>query len=147
MPFWVQCHNIHLAFMYAPIIHSIGERIGRALEVEAGDDGRCKDKFVRVRISLDITKSLRQGVLIQPENEEEEEICILLLYERLPNFCYMCEKIGHVLRNCGEQGPAEAETKFGNWMCALSGSGDWKGVNRLVTSPNPSGSTCPNSGI
>lgn len=39
MDIWVQCHNVPLAFMHAPIIHSIGERIGRVLEVDSGLEG------------------------------------------------------------------------------------------------------------
>lgn len=63
MSIWVQCHNIPLAFMHAPIIHSIGEHIGRVLEVEVGVEGRCKGKFARIKISLDLSKPLKQRVL------------------------------------------------------------------------------------
>lgn len=97
MTICVQCHNVPLAFVKASIIHSIGEDIGRMIEIEASEDGRCKGKFARMRMSLDLSKPLRQGVWVQKENENES-ICIILLYERLPTFCYKCGKIGHVLR-------------------------------------------------
>lgn len=42
MAIWMQCHDVPLAFMHAPTIHSIGDRIGRVLEVESGVEGRCK---------------------------------------------------------------------------------------------------------
>lgn len=66
---WVQCHNVPLAFMHAPIISSIGDRIGRVFEVESGVEGRCKGMFARMKVSLDISKPLKQGVWVKSDNE------------------------------------------------------------------------------
>lgn len=38
-PFWVQCHNVPLAFMNSSIIQSFGERLGKVIEVDAGEGG------------------------------------------------------------------------------------------------------------
>lgn len=61
MTIWLQCHNVPLDFMHAPIIHSIGDCIGRVLEVEAEVLGRCKGMFTRMKVSLDISKPLNKG--------------------------------------------------------------------------------------
>lgn len=103
MPIWVQCHNVSFAFMQSNILHNIGSKIGKVLEVEAGADGMCAGRYARIRMMIDISKSLQQGIWVQPENSLEE-ICIILLYERLPNFCFECGKLGHVKRGCEEKG-------------------------------------------
>ncbi|XP_073041756.1 uncharacterized protein [Primulina eburnea] len=123
---WVQCHNLPFAFMHESVIRNLGERIGRVLEVDGEEDGNCTGKFVRVRVLLDITKPLLQGLRVKPE-EAEEEICILLLYERLPNFCYLCGRLGHVLKECVDHRDEDPVPSYGNWLRASSISG-----NRIV---------------
>lgn len=44
---WIQCHNVPWAFMNAAIIRNIGERLGRIVEIDAGEDGGCVGKFTR----------------------------------------------------------------------------------------------------
>ncbi|XP_073153566.1 uncharacterized protein [Henckelia pumila] len=113
VPIWVQVHNIPIAFMHSKIIRNIAERLGRVLEIDSGEDGRCTGKFARVRVVLDFHKPLKQGIWITPENTTEE-VCILLLYERLPNFCFMCGRLGHTLWHCEQKGEEAIEPQFGN---------------------------------
>lgn len=109
LPIWVQCHNLPLAYMHATILKNVGGRLGKVLEIEASEDGSCAGKLSQIRVMLDISKPLRQGIWIKQENfiddwikQEKfiDEICIILLYERLPQFCYLCGCLGHVLRDC-----------------------------------------------
>lgn len=125
MPIWIQCHNVPLAFMHSDIIRNIGSKIGRVLEVDEGDDGHCAGRFVRVRVSLNINKPLQQVIWILTKHSKEE-ICIILLYERLPNFCYKCGKIGHVERDYDKQETEGSESIFGNCLRANSVSEERK---------------------
>ncbi|KAL5792259.1 hypothetical protein ACOSP7_000853 [Xanthoceras sorbifolium] len=61
------------------------------------------------------------------------EVCsALLCYERLPNFCFYCGCMGHLLREChvNKLGVLEAaELKFGGWLRAPNDSSWGLGVN------------------
>lgn len=139
LPIWVQCHNVPLAFMHSTIIMNVGERIGRVLEIDATKDGSCVGKFSRVRIMLDITQALKQGIWIRPM-DSKEEICIILVYERLPQFCYSCGRLGHVIRECDGKIIEGPKFPFGNWLRAPSGVGDRKTQYPRTNSPIQSGS-------
>ncbi|XP_075483839.1 uncharacterized protein At4g02000-like [Primulina tabacum] len=122
MPIWVQCYNIPIVFMQSTILRNIGSKIGQVLDIEAGDDGNCIGRFARVRVMLDITKPLKQGIWVQTE-EKSEAVCIVLLYERLPNFCFSCGIIGHAQRNCDSKSNEGQSDKYGNWLRAQSSAG------------------------
>ncbi|XP_073046024.1 uncharacterized protein [Primulina eburnea] len=51
---------------------------------------------------------------------EEEDSIILLVYERLPNFCYACGRLGHSLRDYEEESAHNEKLVFGAWMRASS---------------------------
>ncbi|KAK0590300.1 hypothetical protein LWI29_025123 [Acer saccharum] len=60
-----------------------------------------------------------------PSPGEWEVITAILLYERLPEFCYACGIIGHGLRDCPDDearlGALEGETtKYGSWLRAAT---------------------------
>lgn len=114
---WVQLHNLPLAFMHSSIIRKLGEQLGVVLEVDAGDRGICSGRFARIRILHSIDKPLVKGIWVNLENSLEES-CILLLYEKLPNFCFACGRLGHILRDCVKTRVDKAHLEFGNWIRA-----------------------------
>lgn len=128
---WVKCHNVPIAFMHSAIIRNIGMKIGRVLEVDAGDDGHCSGRFAHIRVSLNITQPLQQCIWIQTE-QGKEEIFIILVYERLPKFCFNCGKLGHVVRYCNSHVGEISECKFGNWLRALVGFGERNILSRSL---------------
>lgn len=91
MPSWVQCHNLPLAFMKKDILQNLDSRVGKVLKVDEGEGGSCTGRFARIRVMLDNNKPIKQGLLVQSE-KSQEKICVILLYERLPNFCFKVER-------------------------------------------------------
>lgn len=62
--FWVQIHNIPIMCMNREAIQKLWERIGLVKEIEMNENGLCIGQFVRVRISINITKSLKKSCIL-----------------------------------------------------------------------------------
>ena len=64
----------------------MGDEINSVEEVDTDKDGNCIDEIVRLRIYMDITKPLQK--MLEVETNEDGNIPIPILYERLPDFCF-----------------------------------------------------------
>ncbi|XP_073119580.1 uncharacterized protein [Henckelia pumila] len=112
--FWVQCHNVPLSFSNKNILENIGAHIGLVEEVDQGESGSYLGSHIRIQVRLDIRKPLNKFVCVGVE--DEEDVFILLTYERIPNLCYRCGVIGHSFRTCGEASEKNDKLKYGIWM-------------------------------
>ena len=56
------------------------------------------DNYMRVRVSIDITKPLSRGKKVEFNNGEESWVSFK--YERLPNLCYWCGCLTHQDWDC-----------------------------------------------
>ncbi|KAL5740754.1 hypothetical protein ACOSQ2_029934 [Xanthoceras sorbifolium] len=118
--FWIQLHNLPLVCMGKEVGLYLGGKIGKVLEVDTGDGGDCAGKFIRLRVLLEVDKPLKRGLRVAL-GEGEELTSVLSCYERLPNFCYYCGKIGHMVRECPVKVGGLVDIsgdKFGPWMKA-----------------------------
>ncbi|KAL5839910.1 hypothetical protein ACOSQ4_012518 [Xanthoceras sorbifolium] len=71
--------------------------------------------------------------------DNREECSVLLRYERLPNFCYFCGKMGHLLRECRDNEKEVVEgaaLKYGVWLRAPSGRPRFVRNERAETDDN-----------
>lgn len=68
----------------------MGDEINSVEEVDTDEDGNCIGEIVRLRISVDITKPLQK--MLEVETNEDGNIPIPILYERLPDF-FFCTSI------------------------------------------------------
>ncbi|KAL5796490.1 hypothetical protein ACOSQ2_001310 [Xanthoceras sorbifolium] len=98
----------------------LGGLIGVVQEIDGGDSGDCLGKFLRVRVLINVQQPLKRGLRFA--FGVGGEVCsALLCYERLPNFCFYCGCMGHLLREChvNKLGVLEAaDLKFGVWLRA-----------------------------
>ncbi|KAL5799029.1 hypothetical protein ACOSQ2_003849 [Xanthoceras sorbifolium] len=81
VPFWIQIYNLHLLCLNKESALFLGNQIG---------------KFLRVRILLDVSKPLKRGLRVNLSVNLENST-VLICYERLPNFCHYCGRLGHLL--------------------------------------------------
>lgn len=118
--FWIQIHNVPLACMERDNVQKLGGLLGEVLEVETDDEGECIGLYARVRVSIDITKSLQKMVFLELE-DEDDEVELPVLYERLPDFCFCCGIIGHQFKECSAyNGQPKEKLPYGVYMRALS---------------------------
>ncbi|WOL10732.1 hypothetical protein Cni_G19491 [Canna indica] len=97
----------------------IGNSTGKFIKVD-GEDGDLVDRFLRIRVSIDLSKSLRRGVMM-PINIDKVK-WIGFQYERPSLFCFACGKITHLERGC-RRPKIDAEgnilkERFGSFMIA-----------------------------
>lgn len=78
----------------------IAETLGEVIAVE-DPEGRGKlNKFLWVRVWIDVTKPLKKGFFLKRVNEED--LWVKFTYERLPAYCYGCGRIGHMMNDCSD---------------------------------------------
>ena len=121
---WVQVHNLPLSCMNQECVEVIGNHIGTFKEVSGGENGECWGRYLRIRISINISKPLKRLVGLCLVEGESPEL-LLLQYERLPTFCYRCGFLGHSFREClldalyDENG--KETLSYGAWLSVSTG--------------------------
>ena len=104
--------------MNVDVVKELGAVVGKVEEVESDDNGECIGKYVRARILVDITKPLKKIIFL--EQDGENKIPIPVLYERLLDFCFCCDKLGHQFRECVKyKGQLKKDLAFGPWLKAI----------------------------
>ena len=110
--FWVQLHNKPLMCMDTSTIQEIGAKIGKVEDVATDAIGDCFGEYVRVRISINITKRLKKILKIQ--QEDGGEISARVIYEKLSEYCFCCGFIRHQYRECAMyKGQPNEEMAYG----------------------------------
>lgn len=129
--FWVQIHKVPIMCMNNETVIALGESIGRVKEVETDSSGECIGKFVTLRISVDITKPLKKVVVltqddvdyggVNDDEEDKEDFSMLVVYEKLPDFCFCCGRIRHQYRECIHyKSQSKDELAYGSWGKAIA---------------------------
>ncbi|KAJ4823219.1 hypothetical protein Tsubulata_025239 [Turnera subulata] len=78
-------------------------------------------KFVRFKVALNVDKHLHRTLAIRKGNGASIEVSFR--YEGIPNFCYLCGKLGHLFKECDlqrEESDEEEVLSFREWMRASS---------------------------
>ncbi|KAK4426643.1 hypothetical protein Salat_1433000 [Sesamum alatum] len=103
------------------VVRYIGDCLGAWLDVE--DIARDISWYdtIRVRINLNITVPLKHALRLR--SEHGDEVVVRFSYERLPNFCYLCSKLGHIGQLCDLRFSENFEdpgskTPYGAWLRA-----------------------------
>ncbi|KAJ4825497.1 hypothetical protein Tsubulata_035017 [Turnera subulata] len=76
-------------------------------------------KFVRVRVNMGVDKPIRKSLMIRTGKGDKVEI--LYRYEGLPNFCYLCGRLDHQLKDYDrrtEDSDEEEQVNYGEWLRA-----------------------------
>lgn len=99
IPIWVRVSNLPLGMLDKETGAILGEKIGKFRDVDVGDDGLAVGSVLRVKVVIDIRKPLMHGITVTVGVDEKEKWCPFA-YEFLPDFCFVCDRIGHVDKQC-----------------------------------------------
>ncbi|KAK4424714.1 hypothetical protein Salat_1665000 [Sesamum alatum] len=124
-PFFVHIHDLPFGQRTLAVIQHIGGCVGSWLSDHAIEQDISFYETVRIRININVTKPLKRALRICSKSGEES--MIRFSYERLPNFCYLCGKLGHISRFCDLRFDAQfsdpgLHTPYGAWLRAVGPS-------------------------
>ncbi|CAL1411603.1 unnamed protein product [Linum trigynum] len=88
-----------------------------ALKVYDTANSGIWSNYMRLRVTFQVTKPLRRGVLLEVDNRKQ---WYEVAYEKLPNFCYNCGMLGHLKKDYLEELVQKDEIQYGSWMRAMS---------------------------
>lgn len=123
LQFWVQIHGLEVEKFSKQNAERIGESLGNVLEVDdiLGLMGLDRD-FVRIKVEVDIWKPLQAGFWYRRRNREM--VWAKSKYERFPEYCFGCGKLGHVERLYNSEITVSEEENggpmYGRWIRADS---------------------------
>ncbi|KAK9179229.1 hypothetical protein WN943_028428 [Citrus x changshan-huyou] len=119
--FWVQIHDVLIMCMSKEMALELGNVIGKVEEIETDATREYFGQFLRLRISVDVMKPLKKLIELEQEGENEEDIPMRVMYERLPDFCFCCGRICHQYRECVHyKSQSKDEMPYGPWLKALT---------------------------
>ncbi|XP_075654868.1 uncharacterized protein LOC142625044 [Castanea sativa] len=121
--FWIQLHNVPEDLLTLETGELVGRTLGTVLQVAELEDDGVGGEFLRVRISLDISRPLPRCCKLWTEGKLVGWVGIK--YERLPNFRYWCGRVSHGERDCEvglhRKGRLRKEDQqYGDWLRADS---------------------------
>lgn len=74
-------------------METITNNFGRLIKVDEFTSTLARSKYARVCIKIDLSKPLYRGFWI---GDDYHRVFVVVMYERLPTFCYNCGLIGYV---------------------------------------------------
>ncbi|KAK6132622.1 hypothetical protein DH2020_033629 [Rehmannia glutinosa] len=144
-PFWIQIHDLPLGLMTSTFAEIAGNTVEKFIAVDCDQSGSVVGRFLRIRAEIDISKPLRRVFQIDFMNHK---VTVLLKYERLPDFCFFCGRIGHLVRDCNlhvlNSPHQKSHFEYGNWLRAPTTSSPFT-TNRYPTHNTSNHTSTPTS--
>jgi hypothetical protein len=121
VPIWVQIHKLPLRSLSSEVAMDLGASLGEVEPYAIAGEERSGENNPRVRVRLDITKPLCRGRKVRLGKGKSG--WLTFKYERLPNFCYVCDLLTHGDKDCGMRMKARMDDphtppQYGPWLRA-----------------------------
>jgi hypothetical protein len=108
---WAQIKNLRFELMNKHWAESLGSKLGKVEKVDVDSDNRAWGNFLRVRVTINITKPLMKVITAYSMKYKKYEKYDVR-YERLPYYCFSCGLIGHSSMECPTRGERDEEGKL-----------------------------------
>lgn len=96
--FWIQINGVPGFCMTVLVANAIGSTVGEVLWVDNRDGQDCVDRFIRVRVRIDVRLPLMRRTPVSFPKVGEK--IVEFRYEYLPEYCFACGCLGHPTQEC-----------------------------------------------
>uniref|UniRef100_A0A7N2LGZ3 DUF4283 domain-containing protein n=1 Tax=Quercus lobata TaxID=97700 RepID=A0A7N2LGZ3_QUELO len=116
---WVQIWGAPFDMFSTKVASEVGSRMGVVEEIEKRPKQEAQSLFMRVKVSLPLSKPLRRGGYIA--GSDGGRSWVTFKYERLPMLCHYCGVLGHDTRHCAGhyavlKNEKEVTCQYGDWL-------------------------------
>lgn len=120
VPFWIQVHDLPVAFFTETVGKAHGDFIGSFLSYDVKNRKSVDRPYMRLRVLVDVRLPLKKGKKVRRPGGDWQ-VCSFK-YEKLHSFCFLCGLIGHIDRHCEKFYRTEAEDLVRGWDVSLRAS-------------------------
>lgn len=127
---WVQIYDMQTGLMTERVLKEVGNYVGEYVESYSRNFTGVWREYMRIRVTIDITKPLKRRMKIRKAGGEW--LWITFKYENVPTFCFICGLVGHSEKFCNklfDTPEEEIARPYGAWMRA-----PFRKQNKLVGS-------------
>ncbi|CAN1184857.1 hypothetical protein LINPERHAP2_LOCUS37206 [Linum perenne] len=93
MVVWVRLPHLPILFYHPQILNALGNLIGKTVRIDFTTQNAERGKFARLAVEIDLDAPLAPVIKLDGAWQKVE-------YENIPELCFECGMIGHVLESC-----------------------------------------------
>ncbi|CAK8566017.1 unnamed protein product [Lathyrus sativus] len=102
---WSFDWNLLVLSRVSTMAKKLGGVLGKFEELDSKEAHR-NGRFLRIKVNIDLKKPLKIGTMVR---FKEKILRVHFKYECLPTFCFICERVGHQLKDCKPVGDLSKE--------------------------------------
>ncbi|KAJ0961230.1 hypothetical protein J5N97_000776 [Dioscorea zingiberensis] len=104
---WVQLHNFPVDLWDGDSLETHMASIGRLVKVDEYTASLSRTRYARACLEIDLAYPLKPGFWLE---DGDKRVFVMVVYERVPTFCYTCGMVGHGASTCTtRRGPTSAQ--------------------------------------